>query len=302
MTPTEPNPPVVPAGLAPPGRIRASIEIVKASWAVLRKDKSLIWLPVLSFLSTAVTAGLFVGGIIAVSDFDTTGDGATSQIGVAGYVLMFAMYLVLAIITVFFNAALVSAAHERLTGGDPTVESALAGASRRFGVLLPWAIVSATVSTILRSIQERSGLLGRIVVGLVGMAWALVTFLVLPVIVVEGLSVGDAIRRSKDLFRSTWGEQVVGNVGINLIGLFACLAFAPVALLAFASGVTGLMIAAGIAWAVWIGAVVAVTAAMSGIFQTALYLYASTGTPPAAYSAAAVQAAFRPKGSGGRWG
>jgi hypothetical protein len=35
--------------------------------------------------------------------------------------------------------------------------------------LLPWAIVSATVSTVLRAVQERAGLLGRIVVGLIAM-------------------------------------------------------------------------------------------------------------------------------------
>jgi len=291
-----------PAGAAP-GRIRASIEIVKASWAVLRHDKSLIWLPVLSFLATAVTVALFAAGIFAVSDFDSgvssTVDGSGSQISVAGYVLMFLLYLALAIITVFFNAALVSAAHERLTGGDPTIESALAGATHRFGALLPWAIVSATVSTILKSIQERSGLLGRIVVGFVGMAWALVTFLVLPIIVVEGLSVGDAIRRSKDLFKRTWGEQVVGNVGIGLVGVLAILAFAPVAVAAFLLDITALTIAVGVAWALWAAVVIAVSSAMSGIFQTALYLYASTGTPPAAYSAAAVQAAFKP-GRGAR--
>ncbi len=288
---------------AQPGRIRASIEIVKASWAVLRKDKSLLWLPVLSFAATLVTIGLFAGGIFAVSDFDSAA-GTTNSLGAPGYILLFVMYLALAVITVFFNAALISGAYERLSGGDPTLDSALGGATRRFGVLLPWAIVSATVSTILRSIQERSGLLGRLVVGIVGMAWALVTFLVLPVIVVEGLSVGDAIRRSKDLFKRTWGEQVVGNAGIGIIGVLAVVAFAPIALLAFASGVTAIAIAGGVLWALWTALVVTITAAMSGIFQTALYVYASTGTPPAAYSAAAVEAAFRPKRSrsGGMWG
>lgn len=291
---------MIPTPPAPMGRIRASIEIVKASWAVLRKDKSLLWLPVLSFVATLITIGLFAAGVFAVTDVGTAG--ADRTMNAAGYVVSFLGYLVLATITVFFNAALVSAAHERLSGGDPTVGSALDGAARRFGVLLPWALVSATVSMILRSIQERSGLLGRIVVGLVGMAWALVTFLVLPIIVIEGLSVGDAIRRSKDLFKRTWGEQVVGNAGIGIIATLAILAFFPIALLGFASGITAVAIAAGVAWAVWIAVVVAVSAAMSGIFQTALYLYASTGQPPAAYSSTAVQAAFRPKRDRGGFG
>jgi hypothetical protein len=276
------------------GRIRASIEIVKASWAVLQHDRELHWLPVLSFLSTAVTIALFAGGFIAFSGTDAI-DGGRVQPSVGGYVLLFLLYLVLAIVTVFFNAALVSAAHERLAGGDPSVESALAGATSRFGLLLQWALVSATVSTILKSIQERAGILGRIVVGLVGIAWALVTFLVLPVIVIEGLSVGAAVKRSKELFVRTWGEQVVGNAAIGLGAFFAILGFGVVAVPLMITGVTALVIAAVVTWVVWALVVSAVSAAMSGIFQTALYLYASTGSVPPGFSPVAIEAAFRPK-------
>jgi hypothetical protein len=276
------------------GRIRASIEIVKASWAVLQHDRELLWLPVLSFLATAVTLALFAGGFLAVSGTDAL-DGGRIQPTIGGYVLLFLLYLVLAIITVFFNAALVSAAHERLGGGDPSVETALAGATSRFGLLLQWALVSATVSTILKSIQNRAGLLGRIVIGLVGMAWALVTFLVLPVIVVEGLTVGAAIKRSKDLFARTWGEQVVGNAAIGLVSFFAILGFGFIAVPVMLTGVTALVIAAIVTWVLWAMAVSVVGAAMSGIFQTALYLYASTGNVPVGFSPVAIQAAFRPK-------
>lgn len=53
---------------------------------------------------------------------------------------------------------------------------------------------------ILRSLEERAGFLGRIVIGLIGMAWSLITFLVLPILVLEGVGVGTAIKRSGELF------------------------------------------------------------------------------------------------------
>ena len=90
------------------------------------------------------------------------------------------MYLILSFITVFFNAALISGANERMQGGDPSLGSALSGALRHLGPIAAWSVVAAVVSTILRAIEERSGLLGRLVIGLVGLAWTLVTFLVLP--------------------------------------------------------------------------------------------------------------------------
>jgi hypothetical protein len=241
-----------------------------------------------------VTIALFAGGFVAVSGTDAL-DGGRIQPTIGGYLLLFVLYLVLAVITIFFNAALVSAAHERLSGGDPSVETALAGATSRIGLLLPWALVSATVSTILKSIQERAGILGRIVVGVVGIAWALVTFLVLPVIVVEGLSVGAAIKRSKDLFVRTWGEQVVGNAAIGIVSFLGILAYGVVAVPLMLTGVTALLIAAIATWVIWAAIVSTVGAAMSGIFQTALYLYASTGSVPSGFSPVAIEAAFRPK-------
>jgi len=111
----------------------------------------------------------------------------------------------------------------------------------------PWAILSATVSVVLRAVQERSGILGRIAVGLVGMARTLVTFLVLPIIVVEGTGVKDALSRSASAFKRTWGENVVGNAGIGLVGFLMILAgmavAGPMIFIGFANDLVPLAIA-----------------------------------------------------------
>ncbi len=96
--------------------------------------------------------------------------------------------------------------------------SALRGAAARAGRLLPWAAVSATVSLLLRAIEERAGVLGKIVSGIAGMAWALVTFLVLPILVMEDIGVRDALRRSAEMFKGTWGENVAARIGFGLLG------------------------------------------------------------------------------------
>ncbi len=275
------------------GRIAASIEIIKASWALLKKDKELVWLPVFSMLATLVTVALFAGGfMLTTSENATTGELETSW---GGYGLAFVLYVVLAIITVFFNAALIFAANERMSGSDPSVESALAGAMSKFGRILPWALVSATVSIIIKSIEERAGIFGRIIGSIVGIAWALVTFLVLPIIVIEDLGVRDAVKRAGNLFKKTWGEQVVGNAAIGLVGLAAVLIAAPFVILAFVSGVTAVIIAAIAVAAIWVLGVSVISAAMSGIFQTALYHYATTGQAPSGFTTQQMDAAFRPR-------
>lgn len=283
------------------GRISTSIEIMKASLAVVRKDKSLVWLPVLSFLASAVTMGLFAGGIFLTTTQShvVTPDGFSSEgrMSPLGYVLIVVMYLALAFITIFFNAALISGARERLLGGNPTMESALAGATSRLGLIFQWSLVSATVSMVLNAIQRQGGLLGRIAGGLAGIAWSLVTFLVLPVMVIEGLGVKAALGRSKDLFVRTWGEQVVGNVAIGLVAFLLILP--AIALAAGGVALAGTSIALTIMCitlaVVWIGGVMALSTATTGVFQTALYLYAASGTPPAGFDGPVLSHAFTPK-------
>ncbi len=274
------------------GRISASIELIKSSWRVLKADKELLVLPVMSGIASVIVAASFLAPILATEDLGPE----TESLSPIGWVLLFLMYVALAYVTIFFNAALVSAAHERLGGGDPTLGSALRSAASRAGRILPWAIVSATVSVILRSIEERAGVVGRIVVGLVGMAWAVVTFLVLPIIVIEGAGVGQAVKKSAGLFKQTWGENVAARVGFGLIGFLAGLpAFAVIALGVYAGGAA---FAAGLVVGVlWIIAVTVVLAALNVIFQTALYHYAvGDGHAGAYFSPEIMRSAFASKG------
>lgn len=273
-------------------RIRNTIDIAKSSWQVLKADKELLLLPILSTIATVITIVLFAIPIfLSNSNFDNW------EPTTANYIQFFLMYLALAYVTIFFNAALVSATNERLNGGDPTLRSALRGASNRAGKILPWALVSATVSFILRSLEERAGVIGRIVIGLVGMAWAVVTFLVLPIIVVEGHSVGDAVKRSVDLFKRTWGENLIAQVGFGLIGFVA--AIPGIALIVFGA-MNGLLIVA-VLGILLVAAAAIVMATLNGIFQTALYHYAADGTVPGNYfDDASFAGAFRQKGSSGR--
>lgn len=265
------------------------MQLARASWEVLKADKELVALPVVSLIATLVAAATFLLPMMWV------GRRETSQ-NPAWVILPLALvgYLVLAYITIFFNAALVHAANERLQGGDPTIGSALRGASQRAGRLLPWALVSATVSAALRAVEQRGGALGRVVVGVAGIAWSLVTFLVIPVLVIEDLRVGDALRRSGSLFRETWGENVAARVGFGLLGFLAALpgigAIAAAATLFDEPNV--MLIGLGV---LWILVVAMVMSALSGIFQTALYRHAAGVPSTGAFAADDLRGAFAAK-------
>ena len=263
--------------MAAMGRIARTVELAKASWGVLKADKELLALPVISALASLAVAATFVIPIVASSGLEAGSDWSVLQ-----FILLFVMYVALAYVTIFFNAALVHAADERLNGGDPTIGSAIRGAGRKAGAILPWAVVSATVTIILRAIEERVGLLGQIIVSIVGLAWSLVTFLVIPILVLENVSVSDAIKRSSSLFKETWGENMAAQFGFGIIGFLAALpAIALVVLGAGLGGaVLGMLIIVAVAWVLLVAVVLS---ALNGIFMAALYHYAASGEVPGRY-------------------
>jgi len=226
-------------------------------------------------------------------DSSPTGD----SLAPIGWMLVVVAYLAVAMVQTYFLAGLVAGADMRLRGNDSTVRGALDIANSRLHRLLPWAVVTATVTMILQAIEERFGIVGRIVAGLVGLAWNLVTFLVVPILVLEDLGVGDALKRSKDLFKKTWGENVIGQGGLGLVGFFAMFPGMLLIGVGASVGTVGLVLFGGIG-VVWLIASAVVVSALSGIYRTALYHFAANGQVLGEFSDINFHDAFRPRRSG----
>jgi hypothetical protein len=273
------------------GSISRGFRLAKASWAVVRQDRELLVLPVVSFLCSLVVMAVFGLGALGIG---LPEQGQSVNPGI--YVLGFCMYVALAFVTIFFNAAVIGTAMKRLEGQPATIHDGLALARQHIGKIFVWALITASVGMVLRAIQERSGIIGRILIGIVGLAWTLVTYFVVPVLLYEPLPVGQSIKRSAAIFKARWGEQFVGNA---TIGLAIFLVAIPVVLVG--GLVAGVAPIVGIPLLVIaIGALMAIGAACSGVFNAALYRYATTGNASGAFSEDDLNGSFRPrKGSRG---
>jgi hypothetical protein len=279
-------------------RLSNSWRLVKASGAVLRADKELLVFPIVSAVLSALVLLTFALPAFLAGVFDSRALGE-SGFSVAGYVIGFLFYVVQYFVIFFCNTALVGAALIRLRGGDPTVGDGFRIAASRLGTILGYALLAATVGMILRALSERAGWIGRIVVSLVGMAWHLATYLVVPVLVAEDVGPIDAVKRSAGHLRKTWGEQVVGNLGMGAV--FGLMSLATVA-----TGVVlliGAAVAESAALAILVVALVAialvaialVSSALQGVYAAAVYRYAAEGDAGSFFSAELVQNAFRQK-------
>jgi Family of unknown function (DUF6159) len=275
-------------------KLSNSWELMKASARVLAADKQLVIFPLLSALALLVVTASFIVPVVLVE-----GSHLSRGSGALGLGLAFLFYVVAYFIVFFANSALVGAALVRLRGGEPTVAEGFRIASDRLVPIVGYALAAATVGVVLRAIQERAGLLGRVVVSLMGTAWSLATFMVVPVLVSEDLGPVDAVKRSTQLLKQTWGEQVVGNFAVGtvvgLAGLVLTLVFVPLVALAAASGSVALIATSVGGYVLSLALLMLVNATLSGIYTAALYRYAAEGTVGGGFDDQMVQGAFRPK-------
>lgn len=275
-------------------RLRNSWALTKASWAVLMADKELLLFPAVSFFASLIVLATFMVPMILSGMVDQL-----TSVPYLGTLVMFLFYVVLYTVTIFCNAAIVGAAHIRLKGGDPTIRDGFRIAFEHLGSVLSYAVISATVGMVLQSISERSGALGRIVISLLGAGWSIVTFLVVPVLVIEGVGPVEAIKRSFSLLKTTWGEQIAGNLGMGFVfGLVygaVILLGTLLLVLAIASSSVALIITAASLMGLSLVMVGLIQGTMQGIYTTAVYQYATTGNAGEFFDPEMVKHAFKQK-------
>jgi Family of unknown function (DUF6159) len=277
-------------------RLSRSWSLVKASSSVLAANKRLMVFPVISSICTLIVAASFLvpafaSGMLTHMDRShmTPGQG----------ILLFLFYLVQYFVIIFFNSALVGAACIHLRGGNPTVGDGFRIAMSKLPAIFGYAVISATVGMVLRAIQERAGFIGRWVAGLLGVAWTVATFLVVPVLVNQEIGPFDAVKHSAELLKRTWGENLTGNAGIGLafgmLTLLVLLITFGLVMLAVSTQSTAMVVAIIAVCVLTVLMLAVIQSALHGIYAAAVYRYAEEGEAGAGFEKALVADAFKLK-------
>jgi len=282
------------------GKFSRSWALLKASATVLRSDKSLLLFPLLSGLCTLLVAASFLlpVGMMVIGN-PQAGRQVEHGMSVGAYLLLFGFYLVQYFVIIFFQAALTGAALMHLRGEPTSVGAGLALARAKLPQILGYALIAATVGLLLRMIQERLGLIGRLVVGFIGLAWTVATFLVVPVLVSKDVGPVDAVKESVELLKRSWGENLIGNGGIGIVfGLTMVLAvLVGAVLIGGAVAMHSVLAIVLVAVVVVLGFILLglIQASLQGIYAAALYRYAAAGEVSVGFDQALLLQAFKPK-------
>ncbi len=276
-------------------KISSSWELVKASARVLAEDKELMIFPIVSAIGTLVVTAVFVIPLFTANFLDAFFSG---RLQIFGVIALFLFYLAQYLVIFYANTALVGAALIRLRGGDPTLADGFRIANSHLGAIFGYALISATVGMILRSLARHRNSLGRLVISLIGFAWNIATFLVVPVLVTEDIGPIEAIKRSAALLKRTWGEQIIGNFGLGAVFGLAVVAllviWVPLILVAAITLHSVLLaVALAVVLALLLVLLGLLQTTLNGIYTAAVYRYAMDGEVGGFFEPVLVQNAFQ---------
>ena len=252
-------------------RLKTGFALVRRSLRVLADHPKLAAFPLAGGAAGLAFLAVLWAGLLSA------GDGSS----LATYAGLFVFYLGSTFLSSFFAAGLVYCARQAFRGETPRIRDGLRAAARNVGPLLVWAVVSATVGVLLRVLQDNDTPVARILAAMFSVAWTVMTYFVVPVVVLEDVGVVEMFSRSKETVTQTWGESMgaVGGIGLVTVVLGFLGAVPGIAILAVGSDATGLLgllvLVAGVVFALLVGE------ALTGIAKAALYVYATENETPA---------------------
>ena len=267
----------------------------------------LLAFPALSSLFVLAIVGFFLGGIalqptghpftsgehwqavvksLGYSDVQaaaSNGAGArhSVQFNGPGALILAAIYLVSMFFATYFNVAFYHEILAALRGDQVSLRRGFRFAGSRVTAILLWTLFAGLVGLIIKEISERLGWVGSLITRFLGLAWSVATVFAIPVLVSERETSNplNILKKSATTLRGTWGEALIGYVGLSFASLLVGLATVVV----IGGAVTAMAVMQTfvlpiVVIAVWVALLVVYSYVMGvagQVYKGALFLYAT---------------------------
>jgi hypothetical protein len=272
------------------GRFSRGIRLVGIGFTMVRDEPGLVLVPIVAFFAQLVIVGLAVLALLPGlrAMHDSAQAGGTTHLSAAQWAIIVAAGVLTMFVSVVSHATIIARVMARFHGQHVSNTEAARAALTKSPQLMAWAFINYVVVSILRSIGNR-GILGLLVGALLRAGWMLASFFVVPVILFEDKGALASIKRSVELCRARWGENIVGNGALGVVGFVAILLDVAVAM------VVGMVFAplGAVVGAIGLVVILLVLTVASAAFNAALYWYAVTDQSPGQYSIGDLQSAYR---------
>lgn len=306
-----------------PGRLQRSCQLFLSSLRVLSAHRKLLLFPLVAGALSLGLCAFFLAAPVAAICAQPTGHAWTeaahwnavlqhpipetmthnlSAWGATARVYGALIYLTSMFAATFCNVAFYHQIARALADEPVSLRAGFAFARRRLRAILFWSLFAGTIGLVIRALEERFGWLGKLVFGVIGAGWSVASVFAIPAMIREDdPNPVRLLKHSAGVLRKTWGESLAGFLGFSALSTLVTLAVLGVIAGAIGLGVAlpQLLIVLGPVAVLAFVALLAFSYAAQvagGVYRGALYLYASEGVVPEAFSAADLDAAWKVRG------
>lgn len=309
------------------GKFKNSWLLFKSSLAVVRDNKKLLVFPVVIAVLTIFIALFFLAPIALqptgysygqIEHWETIGRGIFAEqpdgnvshpsqgerkfvLTHRGVVYFVIFYFISVFLATFFNVAFYNEILRAFSGQPVSIRGGIRVACTKLRAILLWSLLAGLVGLIIKKVEERFGFIGRIVIGLIGLAWNVAAIFVIPVIIREedGSNPILMLKKSAEVLKKTWGESLIGYAGLQfgnllifLISLVVLVCAIVVSIILNNFWIFGIIL---LIYLMCLFAFAYLTYVASQIYRCALYIFAKDGVVPGLYSRELLDMAWKIK-------
>ncbi|HEY2328596.1 MAG TPA: DUF6159 family protein [Verrucomicrobiae bacterium] len=319
-------------------KIKRSGKLLKAAFAVLFREKKLLFFPLVATGLAAVMALFFITPILLyptghsyfsaahwsalagrlAQSFEASNHAPNQPVLPSKTGLMMLLsehwwltpffavaYFTSMFLATFSNVAFYHEIMQALNGQTVSIRRGFRFACERWRAVLLWSLFAGLVGYLIQTLQERLGIFGRLVTGLIGFVWSVACIFIIPTLVrdTETSNPLKLLCNSAGTLKRTWGELIIGFAGLELaFGLIFMLYLLMVAVVAGVGGACfGLYFALWTALAGFVGMLLLamplswISGVVNPVFRCALFIYATEGVVPESFDKELLDSAWKVK-------
>jgi hypothetical protein len=165
-----------------------------------------------------------------------------------------------------------------LVGERVSIGQALTAALMRLPNIILLALIGTILDILIKTLRRERGILGSLVAHIIEMIWTAASFLVMPAIMIDGLTFTGAIKRTKDVAKRNIIPIGVGEVAVRGV-TWAVSFLATLVIIAFLVGFTTLLpsvpaiIPAVVAILAWVAVISIFNVYVRTVYYTSLYVW-----------------------------
>ena len=310
------------------GKFKTSWNLFRCSLSVINKNKKLLLFPVIGFIFIVIIGLFFLSPVLVwdsghsiteLSHWQTLGQHIHEMVGnkkVTGgmvikqlfgnywYAWFVLFYLISMFSTTFLNVAFYNEIINGLNGKRVSLLRGINVALSKIKLIIIWSLFAGAIGLIIRNLEERLGFVGKLIMGLIGIAWSVASIFVIPVIIREEKSSNPLklLKTSAQMLKRTWGETVIGYAGISVFSLLIFLISLPLLFLACIIFIGMNISNAGVIivmliflYTICMLMLAYLSTIANHVYRGALYLYATEGVIPGSFDEDMMNKAWKVK-------